>query len=847
MRPRALLPCLLALPVLAAPRVQAPDAPWITFTTAHYRIHCPAAFEAFGRDVAGRVEGIHAQYLGLVGYAYPKPIDILILDPMMEANGMALPILARPFVVLWKTPPDPDSPIGHLRNWPELVLTHELGHMHHLLWPARKPSLWQRWSAVLGPVAEKSPRWVIEGYATLIEGQLTGSGRPHGAFRAAVLRQWAREGKLTPYEALNGTEGFLGGAMAYLEGSAYLEWLERTSKNPKVLQGLWKRLASPKKRSFDEAFTATFGFGPKDGYQRFCAEVTHDALEIERRAEAAGALREGEVFTGLNGWASDLSLSPDGGRLMALVRDPKQPGIYVWDLRATKPAPEPPKDPEELPDHAPRVPTVPPTWRIPPLDGSLPRNPVWTAPDRIAFQLRLPNAEGVLQPEARQRRLLDGTPPIPVPASAKAPALSWGEVDGVWNLKDASGRPLTRTLSAAWDPAPTPDGKAIYYTRLTATGVEIRRLDAGLAPLAPGPLPADPVPMAPATVLPSPDAPDLLPPPGPAPEPHPYRVGESLKTFSLAGYSATPSGLSAQAGVGGNDLLGRLNWQVLAGVGNGAGPRGGEAGLSWHGWRWAPSLQLFSLLDRPSSQRFAPLSGFDRERRGAELAFTREDLGRPRSILVPSFAFERVTLDGRPGVGRTAFGLRGGWGSYWAVDRQGARLTGTATLQKGRTDSRAWSLARGSLTLGWINPWVPVSVRLEEGRLSGDPTALDRFHLGGVATSLLPASLDLNRLVQPALPAYTATGDRLRRLRGDLGLGPFTAYLEHSTVWDATSFRPAAQRVAGLELDSERLGLPMDMVRRLAGNLRFSIGLHRPLDGIMKDRTVATLSVLLRP
>ena len=47
MRARALLPCLLALPALAAPRVQAPDAAWLTFTTAHYRLHCPAAFEAF--------------------------------------------------------------------------------------------------------------------------------------------------------------------------------------------------------------------------------------------------------------------------------------------------------------------------------------------------------------------------------------------------------------------------------------------------------------------------------------------------------------------------------------------------------------------------------------------------------------------------------------------------------------------------------------------------------------------------------------------------------------------------------------------------------------------------------
>ena len=81
--------CITLLPVLlqAAPHTQAPDATWITFTTAHYRIHCPKAFEAFGSVVAGRVEGIHAQYLGLVGFVYEKSIDIHNQEPVMEANG----------------------------------------------------------------------------------------------------------------------------------------------------------------------------------------------------------------------------------------------------------------------------------------------------------------------------------------------------------------------------------------------------------------------------------------------------------------------------------------------------------------------------------------------------------------------------------------------------------------------------------------------------------------------------------------------------------------------------------------------------------------------------------------
>jgi hypothetical protein len=257
---------LLSAPaVMAAPARQAPWAAWKTIATAHYRIHYPPALEDWAMDVAGRIEAIHAQVTAQVGYQSPKPVQVVLADPMAEANGLAVPLLPSPHVVLWRTEPRSDSPIGGaMSSWTEELLAHELTHIHHLMRPASArqpgpvPSLF---ALPLGPLLLKCPRWVSEGYATLLEGRVTGSGRPHSAFRAAVLRQWARAGKLPPYRALDRSQDYLGADMAYLVGSAYLEWLERQRPDqPDLLQRLWKHLAGQMKNR--TVATVTLSFRP---------------------------------------------------------------------------------------------------------------------------------------------------------------------------------------------------------------------------------------------------------------------------------------------------------------------------------------------------------------------------------------------------------------------------------------------------------------------------------------------------------------------------------------------------------------------------------------------------------
>ena len=278
------------------PRPQGPAADWRTVETPHFRVHYPAPFEAWALHAAGEIEAIHARVTEFIGYVPPRRIEVVVADPAGDANGEAIPYLDRPEVVLWTSPPESESSIGDYGDWMELVSTHEIAHVAHLTRPRNRSAgvLILLSPAPFGPLALRSPRWVTEGYATLVEGALTGSGRPNSSFRAMVLRQLGIEGKLPSYGALDATGTWLGGSVAYLVGSAYLEWLSER-EGPEALPRLWKRMASSRGGSFKTAFRGVFGESPQTLYDRFRAELTARALEEEKRLKAAGPRRGGVV------------------------------------------------------------------------------------------------------------------------------------------------------------------------------------------------------------------------------------------------------------------------------------------------------------------------------------------------------------------------------------------------------------------------------------------------------------------------------------------------------------------------------------------------------------------------
>jgi hypothetical protein len=416
---RTVLLGLLATAATALPRPAAAwtaDEAWRTVETEHYRIHYPADTEAWALDLARRADAMRERVAEVVGWQPERPTELVVMDPWGRANGFAIPFARMPLMGVFPTAPGAESGIGNYRLWAEDLVVHEDAHLLHLSRPSRNPLERVFYDGLLGvpAIAAKSPGWVIEGYATLVEGILTGAGRPNSDGRATFLRMLAREGQLPVYDELDGSSRWRGRSMRYLVGSAYLEWLA-AEHGDDSLPKLWARMSARESRSFEEAFEGVFGEGPAVLYGRFVAETTAGALAVER---AEDGTRWRELGRGVGAPA----VSPSGEKVAVVhVQEEGPPALVVLEVAVDEEAREEraediaemlEKDPQDV---APVDPRLPPHAELhrrqsPPRTAVDPR---WLDETTLLFSAWRPDARGNLQPDlftwdtetGRERRL----------------------------------------------------------------------------------------------------------------------------------------------------------------------------------------------------------------------------------------------------------------------------------------------------------------------------------------------------------------------------------------------------------------------------------------------------------
>ncbi|MFK7928116.1 MAG: TolB family protein [Myxococcota bacterium] len=333
----------------------APNDGWRTIKTEHYTVHYPIDAEEWAMAAASRLEAIREHNVEQVGWELKARTTVLLSDPYATSNGMAIPLLKRPRTELWLTPPGAASPIGWNRRWDEGLIVHEDAHLVHLSRPSRGGlDTWIDALTGIGPIARKSPRWVAEGYATVVEGDQTGFGRPYAAAEAAATRRLATDGVLPAYNELNGTARWGGGGFAYGIGAAYLRWL-RDRAGPDSLRHLWARMSAKENRSFEEAFEGVFGDEPDALYGLWVAQVTADAMALQAARPPQPDTRWIDLAKGVGAPA----LSPDGAHLAVVVTDDDRRVLKVYETEPDPKAAEKAEkartsllnaDPEDVPD-----------------------------------------------------------------------------------------------------------------------------------------------------------------------------------------------------------------------------------------------------------------------------------------------------------------------------------------------------------------------------------------------------------------------------------------------------------------------------------------------------------------
>ncbi|CAH9065920.1 Tol-Pal system protein TolB [Pseudoalteromonas holothuriae] len=377
---------LLVMSVWASPN-------WFTLNTAHFNVHYTQGHEAWARSAAQELEIVRDKVWQQQKRVLEGKADVVVFDPNHAANGFALPSTDNPLMALFTTPPQSDTAISNHASWQQLLILHEYIHLVHLSQPSRhhwKQVLRDSWD-IFDLSQAMMPRWVAEGYATLMESKMTGRGRIYDNYTNALLTELAQQGGLLSYDQLNeGNDEYYSKAMAYLLGGRFLAWLE-AHYSQSTLDAVWTRMRAVESRSFDSAFYGVFAEHPATLYRRFIAEFTYKAMAKEQQeAPLHSTLWQDYKYS-----ATSPALSADGSKLAIVERDRK--GRVKLNVYETKDDPTAEEefieqqqarlvaDPKDIADVRPKVFAKKTLHTLEPINFSGIRYPKWYDENSLYF------------------------------------------------------------------------------------------------------------------------------------------------------------------------------------------------------------------------------------------------------------------------------------------------------------------------------------------------------------------------------------------------------------------------------------------------------------------------------
>jgi hypothetical protein len=229
---RVALAVLVALFAIATPsRAKAsfdPALRFYTIETPHFRITYHTGIEEVAQRVASTAESIYRTMTAAVGHVPDTKTEIVITDTAESANGSAsaLPYNAIHLLV---TAPEDMSPLGDVDDWYLELVSHEYTHILHTDQIHGLPAIV---NAVLGKTLapnQVQPRWILEGYAVYEETTRTSGGRLQNSMWDMFMRTDVLENNVASLDEIsNIVRRWPQGNLFYLYGSFFIDWIART-------------------------------------------------------------------------------------------------------------------------------------------------------------------------------------------------------------------------------------------------------------------------------------------------------------------------------------------------------------------------------------------------------------------------------------------------------------------------------------------------------------------------------------------------------------------------------------------------------------------------------------------
>jgi hypothetical protein len=386
-------------------------------------------------------------------------VHLVVSDDLDYSNGLAS-LFPRNRIVIYAHAPADEPSLAYVADWTELVVGHELAHIHHLdhagfPWRALRPLLGRH--PITFPNA-LVPRWTTEGLATWLESRLTGAGRVHGSSHEMVLRTAVLEDRFFSIDRVSGGPvSWPGGNAAYVYGSLFHEHLAERYGAERA--GDFVRLvgvAGP--YLLDEVARASFGVSFSRAWREWEVELRAEYAALADSLRAAG-LTEPELLTVAGRRVESPRWSPDGSRIafsQATGRDEPSTRVVHADGRV-----------EVL---APRTTTGPLAW-LPDGSGLVTAQLDYVDRTRVWSDLHRVGADGGVRRLTRGARLLEPD----VRRDGRVVAVRGG---GAWNalvVLDAEGGEARTLVEPAPDvnwaaPRWSPRGDRIAVSRMRTGG-----------------------------------------------------------------------------------------------------------------------------------------------------------------------------------------------------------------------------------------------------------------------------------------------------------------------------------------------------------------------------------------